>query len=156
MSGLNKMLIIGRMVRDPELRTVGQGNEVVNFTLAVSEKYKDKSGQQQETCEFISVQFWGKPASVINQYCQKGSMLYVEGKLKTDKFEKDGVTRYSTKVNGSQFQFLDSKPQGQQNQQGGYQQPQQNGGQNTGNQGQGDWNQGNNQQPNFVDDKIPF
>lgn len=152
MSGLNKMLIIGRMTADPELRVIENGNEVVNFTLAVSEKFKDKSGNQQETCEFINVQFWGKPASVINQYCKKGSQLYVEGKFKTDKQEKDGVTRYFTKITGFQFQFLDSKPQGQQNQQGGYQQPQNNGGQN--------FNQGGNQQQDshngFEESQIPF
>lgn len=145
---VNQFNGIGRLVRDPELKVVGNGSEIVNFTIASSEKYTDKSGNKQESTEFINCFAWGKPASIINQFCKKGSLLYISGKLKTEKWEKENQTHYSTKVNVFQFQFLDSK--GSQ-QQGGYQKPQ--------NKSSNNWQSENNHQgptDDFVEDGIPF
>lgn len=148
---LNKYMCIGRLTADPELRTVGQnGDEVVSFTIATSEKYKTKQGEKKETTEFVNVQFWRAQASVINQYCKKGMLLYIEGKMKTDKYDKEGQTHYSTKIVGSQFQFLESKKdQGQ----GGFQNQNQN--QNFNNQ-QNNQNGQNNQSDFMNPDEIPF
>ena len=118
MSGVNKVILVGRMTRDPELRTTGTGKEVVNFGLATSEKYNG-----EEKTEFHNCLAWTKTATLINQYCKKGSQIYVEGKLQTSSWEKDGVKRYKTEIVVFQVQFLDSKPQGQSQPQQNYQTP---------------------------------
>ena len=105
---LNQVNIIGNVGQDPELREVG-GNSVVNFSVATTERYKDKSGEQQENTQWHRVSFWGKPAEIIAQYVRKGSKLYVGGSLEYRKYDKDGVEMTATNIKGRDFKFLDSK-----------------------------------------------
>jgi single-strand DNA-binding protein len=108
--GVNKVIAIGNLGKDPETRYVPSGAAVTNFSIAVSESWKDKqTGEQKERTEWINVEVWGNAAEACQKYLQKGSQCYVEGKMQTDKWEKDGVTRYTTKVRADTVQFLGSK-----------------------------------------------
>jgi single-strand DNA-binding protein len=128
--GVNKVILIGNLGQDPEVRYMPNGNAVTNVTIATSESWKDReSGQQQERTEWHRVVFFGKLAEIAGQYLRKGSKVYVEGALRTRKWQgQDGQDRYTTEIvvdiNGS-MQMLDSR----QGDQGGYQpqnqQPQQ-------------------------------
>ena len=122
MSGVNKSIILGRLGDDPTIRYLPSGAAVANITVATSEKWKDKNtGQQNEEVEWHKITFFNKLAEIVGQYLKKGSQIYVEGKLKTRKWEKEGQTHYSTEIVASQMQMLDSKPQqGGGQQQGGY------------------------------------
>ena len=129
--GVNKVILLGNVGGDPEVRHMPNGNAVANITLATSESWKDKqTGQQQEKTEWHRIVFFGRLAEVVGQYVRKGSKLYIEGKLQTREWEKDGVKRYTTEIvvdiNG-QMQMLDSPQQqgGQQAQQQYQQRPQQ-------------------------------
>jgi single-strand DNA-binding protein len=116
MSGVNKVILLGRLGKDPESRQAANQN-VCNFSMATSEKYKDKaSGETKETTEWHNVVAWGSLADIITRYVHKGDNIYIEGKLKTRSWEKDGVTRYTTEVLASNIVLLGNKPQGQSNQ----------------------------------------
>ena len=105
MASLNRCTFIGNITRSPELRTTNSGTEVVSFSIAVNEKYKDK-----ETTEFIDVTAWSKLASIIAQYCTKGQLVYVEGRYTTDKFtDKDGNERKAVKIVADKFLMLGGK-----------------------------------------------
>lgn len=144
--GVNKVILIGNMGNDPEVRHLPNGNAVANITLATTDTWKDKqTGQPQERTEWHRVVFFGRLAEVVGQYTRKGSKLYIEGRLQTREWEKDGIKRYTTEIvvdiNG-QMQLLDSANRQGGNQNQGYQQQnhqqqnyQQQGGQNQ-NQGQ--------------------
>ena len=117
MGYLNKVMLIGRLGQDPEKRVTPAGHSVVNISLATTEYYKDKSGNKQEKTEWHRVIFWNRQAEIVEQYCKKGSQIYVEGGLQTSSWQdKDGNKRYTTEVVARGMQFLDSKPQT-----GGYQ-----------------------------------
>jgi len=103
---LNKVMLIGRLGQDPELKNTPNGNAVCSFSMATSEKYKDKQGQQQEKTEWHRVEAWGKLAELCNQYLSKGRQVYIEGKIKTDMVEKDGDKKYFTKISALSVQFL--------------------------------------------------
>src|SRR5690606_20943974 len=122
--GVNKAILIGNVGGDPEVRHMPNGNAVANITLATSDTWKDKNtGQQQERTEWHRVVFFGRLAEVVGEYTRKGSKLYVEGKLQTREWEKDGIKRYTTEVvvdMTGQMQLLDGRPDGQQQ---GRQQP---------------------------------
>ena len=110
---LNKVMLIGRCGKDAEVRTVGDG-KVASFTLATTEKYKDRNGQLQENTEWHNIVIWGKLAEVAEKYVQKGSQLFIEGKIKTEKYSgNDGVEKYTTKVYASSMQLLGGKQDGQ-------------------------------------------
>ncbi len=109
--GLNKVIAIGNLGADPETRYVPSGAAVTNFSIAVSESWKDKqTGEQQERTEWIRCEVWGKAAEACAEYLEKGSQVYVEGKMRTDSWEdKDtGQKRYATKVRVDNVQFLGS------------------------------------------------
>lgn len=108
---LNKCCFIGRLGNDPEGRSMPNGTAVCNLSLAVGDDYKDKNGQKVEQTEWVRVSAFGKLAEIMQQYLQKGSKVYIEGKMKTRKYEKDGVTHYATEINASEMYMLDSKPQ---------------------------------------------
>jgi single-strand DNA-binding protein len=109
MAALNKVMIIGNLGRDPEVKMTPSGQKVGNFSVAVTEKYTDKQGQKQEKTEWVNVVFWGKQAEICEQYLKKGSPIYVEGKLQTQSWEDDnGVKKYRTDVVGSVLQMLGS------------------------------------------------
>ena len=109
MASVNSVTVIGNLGKDPEVRYMPDGSSVINFSLAASEKWTDKSGEKKEHTEWIDIVFFGRTAEVIAEYCKKGSSLYVTGRLKTRKYEKDGVTHYKTDVVGERMQFLGSK-----------------------------------------------
>lgn len=106
---VNKFIGIGNLGKDPEIRYMQDGKAVANISIGISEKYKDKQGQQKEVTEWVNIVFFGKLADIVGQYLKKGSQIYIEGKLKTEKYEKDGQTRYSTKVIGESMQMLGGK-----------------------------------------------
>jgi single-strand DNA-binding protein len=108
---LNKVQCIGNLCSDPEVRTTDSGTKIANFSVAVNEKYKDKDGNLQENAEFIPVTFFGRQAEVCEQYLNKGSQVYIEGKWKTStwKDEATGENRYKTGVNGNVMQMLGGK-----------------------------------------------
>ena len=108
--GVNKVILVGSVGKDPESKVMPNGNAVVNFSLATSESWKDKSGQQQESVEWSRCVCFGKLADIIAQYVKKGSKLYLEGSLKTRSWEKDGVKQYATEIVISEMQMLDGKP----------------------------------------------
>lgn len=96
---LNKVIIVGRMAHDPELKTTQSGTSVCSFSVATSRVWTDKSGQKQEEAEFHNVVAWGKTAEVASQYLTKGQLVAIEGRLMTRKWEdKTGNTRYSTEI----------------------------------------------------------
>ncbi|MEJ6656345.1 MAG: single-stranded DNA-binding protein [Pseudomonas sp.] len=114
--GINKVILIGNVGGDPEVRYMPNGNAVANVTLATTDSWKDKqSGQQQERTEWHRVVFFGRLAEIVGEYVRKGSKLYIEGRLQTREWEKDGVKRYTTEIVvdiGGQMQLLDGRPQG--------------------------------------------
>ena len=109
---MNKVILIGRLGKDPELKQLSDNNAVCLASMATSEKHKDKSGQVVESTEWHNLTFWGSQAETIAKFCTKGSQLMVEGKIKTDSYEKDGKKVYSTKIMVHQFEFLGSKQSG--------------------------------------------
>lgn len=96
--GVNKVIILGNLGADPELRQTPGGTAVCNVSLATSEIYKDRNGQKQELTEWHRVVIWGKRADVVNQYCSKGDQLYIEGKNRTREWDDNGTKRYITEV----------------------------------------------------------
>ncbi|MDN4500166.1 single-stranded DNA-binding protein [Pseudomonas mosselii] len=122
--GVNKVILVGTLGQDPEVRYMGNGNAVTNLSLATSEQWTDKqSGQKVERTEWHRVVMYGKVAEIAGEYARKGAQIYIEGKLQTREWEKDGIKRYTTEIvvdNNGTMQLLGSRPQGQQ-QQGGSQ-----------------------------------
>jgi len=115
MAGVNKVIILGRLGKDPEVRHLENGTPVASFSVATSESYKDKnSGEKVEKTEWHNIVLWRGLAEVAEKYLHKGDQVYIEGKLQTRTWEKDGVTRYSTEIVGREMTMLGSK-----NQQGG-------------------------------------
>jgi len=107
---INKVILIGTLGRDPEMRFLPNGNAVVSMSLATDEGYKDKNtGQQVDKTEWHRVEAFGRLAEIIGEYLKKGSKCYVEGKLRTDEYEKDGIKRYSTKIIANEMTMLDSR-----------------------------------------------
>jgi single-strand DNA-binding protein len=103
---INKVMLIGRLGQDPELKYTPSGAAVCNFSMATSDSWTDKAGQKQERTEWHRIVVWGKLAELCNQYLAKGRQAFVEGSLQTRSWEKDGVKRYTTEINGRNVQFL--------------------------------------------------
>jgi single-strand DNA-binding protein len=107
MAGVNKAILVGNLGRDPELRTTPNGQSVVNFTLATSETWTDKSGERVERTEWHRIVVWGRTAEMCNQYLSKGRTVYVEGRIQTREWEdKDGNKRYTTEINANTVNFI--------------------------------------------------
>lgn len=114
---VNKVIILGRLGQDPELKYTPGGMAVCNFTLATSESWTDKSGQKQERTEWHRVVVWGKLAELCNQYLSKGRQAFVEGSLQTRSWDdKSGQKRYTTEINASTVQFIGGASAGQHSQ----------------------------------------
>lgn len=110
MSGVNKVILVGRLGKDPEVRNLENGATVANFTMATSETYKDKTtGDRKEITEWHNIVLWRGLADVAARYLHKGDMVYIEGKLRTRSWEKEGVTRYTTEIVGDQMTMLSTK-----------------------------------------------
>lgn len=108
MSGVNKVILVGRLGNDPEIRYTQQGVAVTNFNIATSENWVDKAGLKQERTEWHRIVVWGKMAETCSQYLAKGRQVFVEGRLQTRQWEdKDGGKRYTTEVVAATVQFLD-------------------------------------------------
>ena len=111
--GVNKVILVGNVGKDPETRYMPNGNAVTNVTLATSESWKDKNtGEKQERTEWHRVVFYQRLAEVVAEYVKKGSKLYVEGSLRTNAWEQDGVKRYTTEIIANEMQMLDGKGAG--------------------------------------------
>lgn len=107
MASVNKVIVVGHLGKDPEVRYRDSGDAVANFSLATSETWKDKSGTKQEKTEWHRVVFFGRTAEVAAQYLKKGSLVYVEGRIQTKRWtDKEGVERYSTEIVGDRLQML--------------------------------------------------
>lgn len=107
MSGINKVILVGRLGADPETKTVGPGQTVTRFSLATSESWTDKMGQKQERTEWHRVVVWGKLAEICGKYLQKGRQVYVEGRLQTRQWDDaSGQKRYTTEIIANTVQFL--------------------------------------------------
>ncbi len=110
MPTLNRVQLIGRLGKDPESKFTPTGKKVAHFSLAVSNRWKDKSGETKESTEWVNVEAWERLGEVCQEYLKKGSLIFLEGRLKTDRYEENGETRYYTKIVAQTLQFLDKKP----------------------------------------------
>lgn len=110
MASVNKVILVGNLGRDPEIRYMPSGEPVANITIATSSKYKNKSGELVEETEWHRVSFFGKLAEIAGQYLKKGRSVYVEGRLKTRKYtDKDGIEKYATDIVANEMQMLGSR-----------------------------------------------
>ena len=107
--GINKVILIGNLGRDPETRYSAAGNAVTNLNIATSDSWTDSTGNRQDRTEWHRVVLFGKVAEIANQYLRKGSKVYIEGSLRTSQYEKDGVTRYTTDIIAREMSMLDSR-----------------------------------------------
>ena len=147
--GVNKVILIGNLGNDPEVRYTPNGNAVANVTLATSNAWRDKqTGEMQERTEWHRIVFFNRLAEIVNEYLHKGSKIYVEGSLRTRKWQdKSGIDRYTTEIIANEMQMLDNRN---------------NGGANHGNQNrQSDQSQSSDMEPASIphdnfDDDIPF
>ena len=110
MAALNRVQLIGRLGRDPETRFTPTGKKVAHFSLAVSNRWRSKEGEMNESTEWVNIEAWERLGEVCQEFLKKGSLVYLEGRLKTDKYEENGEHRYFTKVVISTLEFLDRKP----------------------------------------------
>ena len=109
--GINKVIVLGNLGKDPEVRYMPSGGQVTNITVATSESWKDKdTGEQKEVTEWHRIVFFNRLAEIAGQYLKKGSQVYIEGALKTRKWQgQDGQDRYTTEIVASDMQMLDSR-----------------------------------------------
>ena len=179
MASLNKVLLIGNLGGDPEVRAITSGDKVANFNIATTERFTDRSGNQQEKTEWHRIVLWRKQAEIAERYLRKGSQVYIEGKLQTRSWDdQNGQKRYSTEVVADRFLMLGGRRDGGGggggyqggNGGGGYQGGNQGGGNNYGggNQGGGNNYGGGNQgggngggqqadsMPSLPEDDLPF
>ena len=110
MASVNKVIVVGNLGRDPEMRSFPSGDQIANVTIATTDKWKDKNGEMQEKTEWHRVAFFGKLAEIAGEYLKKGSQVYVEGRLQTRKWQdKDGQDKYMTEIVANQMQMLGSR-----------------------------------------------
>jgi len=112
MAGINKVILVGHLGKDPEVRTIDSGAKVARFTMATTEAYKDKEGERKEITEWHTVICWRGLADIAEKYLAKGRLVYVEGKLRTRSWEDNGAKRYTTEVYADNFIMLGAKQDG--------------------------------------------
>ena len=113
MASVNKVILIGNLGRDPEVRYMPSGDAVANISIATTETWKDKNGEKQEQTEWHRVALFGKTAEIAGEYLKKGSQVYIEGRLQTRKWtDKEGQERYSTEIRADRMQMLGSRSGG--------------------------------------------
>lgn len=141
--GVNKVILVCTVGKDPEVKYMPSGGAVVNLTAATNESWKDKTtGEKKERTEWHRLTFYNRLAEIVGEYVRKGSQLYVEGRIQTRSYDKDGQKHYSTDIVVNEMQMLGSRAQG-----ASQPQPRQSGGGGQSHEPQ---------QPDFVDDDIPF
>lgn len=114
MSGVNKVILLGRLGKDPEVRTLENGAVVANFSLATTEVYRDRvSGERKESTEWHNIVFWRQLAETASKFLHKGDQCYIEGKIRTRSYEKEGTTRYVTEIVGDSLTLLGGRRDGQ-------------------------------------------
>jgi len=110
---VNKVILVGRLGRDPETRYTGGGQAVANFSMATDESYKDKNGERQKRTEWHKIVVWSKLAEIAQQYLKKGSLLYLEGRIQTREWQdKEGQKRPTTEIVANNFRMLGGRPEG--------------------------------------------
>lgn len=113
MAGVNKVILVGRLGKDPEVRNLENGAAVANFTMATSETYKDRvTGEKKEITDWHNIVLWRGLAEISQKYLHKGDMVYIEGKMRTRSWEKEGVTRYTTEVIADNMTMLSTQRSG--------------------------------------------
>ncbi|HKQ25006.1 MAG TPA: single-stranded DNA-binding protein [Burkholderiales bacterium] len=113
MASVNKVILIGNLGRDPEVRYMPSGDAVANISIATTETWKDKNGEKQEKTEWHRVAMFGKTAEIAGEYLKKGSQVYIEGRLETRKWtDKEGQERYTTEIRADRMQMLGSRSGG--------------------------------------------
>ena len=111
MPALNRVQLIGYLGKDPESKYTPTGKRVTDFQIAITSRWKGEAGETKEYTEWVNIEAWGRLAETCHEYLGKGSLIYVEGRLKTDRYEDDGESRYFTKVVARTVQFLDPRPE---------------------------------------------
>ena len=110
MASVNKIILVGNLGRDPEMRYLPSGEAVANLAIATTDKYKNKAGEMVEATEWHRVSFFGRLGEVCGEYLKKGSQVYVEGSIRTRKYtDKDGAEKYATEIRGDRMQMLGGK-----------------------------------------------
>ena len=113
MASVNKVILVGNLGKDPEVRSLQSGGSMANIAIATSNKYKNRAGETAEETEWHNAVLFGRLAEIAVQYLKKGSTVYVEGRLKTEKYTKDGVEKYTTKVIVSELKMLGGRATGE-------------------------------------------
>jgi single-strand DNA-binding protein len=106
MKGLNKVQLIGNLGKDPEIRFVPDGKQITKFSMAVNRSYKNKTGESIDDTQWFNIEAWSGLAKVISEHLTQGDRVYIEGRLKTEKYDKNGETKYFTKVVAQQMIML--------------------------------------------------
>lgn len=110
MASVNKVILVGNLGRDPETRYMPDGGAITNISIATTSQWKDKNGEKQEATEWHRISFFGKLAEIAGEYLKKGSQVYVEGRIRTRKWQdKDGTDKYSTEIVADSMQMLGSR-----------------------------------------------
>jgi single-strand DNA-binding protein len=113
MAGVNKVILLGRIGQDPEVRSLPNGAKVANFSIATSDNYTNKEGVRVEQTEWHRIELWDNLANIAEQYVRKGEQLYVEGRIRTEEYtDKDGIARKAVKIRGTAMTLVSSKPTG--------------------------------------------
>jgi single-strand DNA-binding protein len=109
MPSLNRIQLIGRLGKDPTERFTPKGKKVCSFSVAVSRRWKSSAGEAKESTDWFNIEAWGRLGEVCMQYLRKGRLVFIEGQVRTDRYDHEGETRYFTKVVATQMQMLDRK-----------------------------------------------
>ena len=112
---INKTILVGRLGRDPETRFTGGGTAVANFSMATDESYKDKNGERQKRTKWHKIIVWGKQAEIAQKYLKKGALIFVEGRIQSREWEKDGEKHRSFEIVANNFRMLEGKKDGDKN-----------------------------------------
>ncbi len=115
MAGINKVILVGHLGQDPEVRTIDSGAKVARFTLATTESYKDKNGERKDITEWHNIICWRGLADIAEKFLNKGKMIYLEGKIRTRSWEDNGIKKYRTEIMADTFTMLSSGGGNQQN-----------------------------------------
>ncbi len=111
MPALNRVQLIGNLGKDPETRFTPRGSKVCQFSVAVNRRWQSSEGEDREATDWFNVEAWGRLGEVCQEYLHKGSLIFIEGRLQTDRYEHEGETRYFTKVVAKHLQMLDRPPE---------------------------------------------